>query len=242
MERVCFLLEETGQRLSCLLNPDSIVIRREAGVRTRATLGGRLTGAALSDDPLLFTGGGRTELELDLLFDTSLVDGSIQVADVQDLTRPLWSLAESTAATDGAARLRRVRLVWGKAWNIEGVVTAVAERLERFDVGGAPQRAWLRMRLLRTAAAQATSPVVAQPPAGYAIAPDAAIDEDLVLIHEVVGDPSTGGERLDLIAAMYYGEPAMWRVLAAYNGIADPTRIPPPATLRIPPLSAVRSL
>lgn len=242
MERVCFLLEETGQRIGCLLNPDSIVVRREAGLRTRTTAGGRLTGGALSDDPLLFTGGGRTELELDLLFDTSLVEASIDAADVQDLTRPLWALAENTAAADGAARLRPVRLVWGKSWNIEGVVTAVAERLERFDVGGAPQRSWLRMRLLRIGTAQATSPIVAQPAAGYAIPPDAVIPEDRVLIHEVVGDPTTGGERLDLIAAMYYGEPALWRVLAAYNGIADPTRVPPPATLRIPPLSAVRAL
>jgi nucleoid-associated protein YgaU len=49
-------------------------------------------------------------------------------------------------------------------------------------------------------------------------------------------------ERLDLIAARYYGEPSLWRVLAAFNGITDPTRIPPPRTIRIPPLSALRAL
>ena len=57
MERVTFLLDETAQRISCLLNPDSLVLRRTAGARTRTLLGGRLTGTGLADDPLLFTGG-----------------------------------------------------------------------------------------------------------------------------------------------------------------------------------------
>src|SRR6187200_128066 len=121
MERACFLLEETGQRLSCLLNPDSLVVRRVAGVRTRRSIGGRLTGAGLSDDPVLFTGGGTTHLELDLLFDTQLDGSSVVTTDVQDLTRPLWELAENVASVDGAARLRTVRLVWGKSWNVPAV-------------------------------------------------------------------------------------------------------------------------
>ena len=242
MERVCFLLEETGQRLTCLLNPDTIVVRREAGVRARALSGGRITGRGLADDPVLFTGGGRTELELDLLFDVTLAGSDIATDDVQDLTGPLWALSENVAATDGAARMRLCRLVWGKAWNVEGVVTAIAERFERFDVGGAPQRSWLRMRLLKTGGHAAAGALVAQPAAGYAVAPDADIPDDQVLVHEVVGDPQGPGERLDTIAAAYYGEPAMWRVIAAFNGITDPTRLPPPRTLRVPPLSAVRKM
>ena len=58
--------------------------------------------------------------------------------------------------------------------------------------------------------------------------------------------PPATGERLDLIAARYYGEPSLWRVLAAYNGITGSTRIPPPrrsprAATRHPP-AAVMSL
>ena len=256
MERACFLLEETGQRLSCLLNPDSLVVRRVAGVRTRRSIGGRLTGAGLSDDPVLFTGGGTTHLELDLLFDTQLDGSSVVTTDVQDLTRPLWELAENVASVDGAARLRTVRLVWGKSWNVPAVVVAVAERFERFDPSGSPQRSWLRLRLLRVATSAATSATVAQPAAGFAVPPDGSVPEDQEIIHEVQGGTTTAdhegadgqplappvGERLDLIAARYYGEPSLWRVLAAYNGIADPTRIPPPSTIRIPPLATLRAL
>ena len=31
MERVAFLIEETGERIACLLNPESLVVRRIAG-------------------------------------------------------------------------------------------------------------------------------------------------------------------------------------------------------------------
>ena len=256
MERACFLLEETGQRLSCLLNPDSLVVRRLAGVLPRRSIGGRLTGAGLTDDPVLFTGGGSTHLELDLLFDTQLDGSTVMTTDVQDLTRPLWELAENVASVDGAPRLQTVRLVWGKSWNVPAVVVAVAERFERFDPSGSPQRSWLRLRLLRVAGTAATSATVAQPATGFAVPPDGSVPEDQEIIHQVQGGPTAAdaadgdgdpaappvGERLDLIAARYYGEPSLWRVLAAYNGIADPTRIPPPSTIRIPPIATLRAL
>ena len=186
------------------------------------------------------------EIELDLLFDTSLGGSTVVSQDVKELTGPLWELSENYAGADGAARLRSVRLVWGKAWNVEGFVTAVAERFERFDPFGAPQRSWLRMRLLRSGRPIATSQVVPHAAAGYALPPEGEIAEDEVIVHEVVGgepgDDAGGGERLDLIAARYYGEPSLWRVLAAFNGVTDPARIPPPRTIRIPPLSALRAL
>jgi hypothetical protein len=59
MERVAFLIEDTGQRIGCLLNPESLVVRRTAGVQPRRSAGGALTGTSLPDDPLLFTEIGR---------------------------------------------------------------------------------------------------------------------------------------------------------------------------------------
>jgi len=251
VERVTFLIEETGQRIGCLLNPDSVVVRRRAGIQERRSVAGLVTGTGLADDPLLFTGGGRTDLELDLLFDT-LLDGSAEAStDVQQLTRPLWELAENVTGPDGFGRMRTVRLVWGKSWNVQGVVTAIAERFERFDQGGVPQRSWMRMCLTRVGASAATTATVTQPAGGFAsVTVSEDVPEDQVVLHEVVGGPdgrdATGavvpGERLDEIALRYYGEPSLWRVIAAYNGISDPTRIPPPQTLRIPPLSALRNL
>src|SRR5271165_5957786 len=117
MERVAFLVESTGDRIECLLNPDSVVVRRLAGVRPRQSSSGPLTGAALKDDPLLYTGGGTTEILLDLLFDVSLVDSTVTMEDVRELTQPLTELAEGDEGDDGYGRAPLVRFVWGKAWN-----------------------------------------------------------------------------------------------------------------------------
>jgi hypothetical protein len=75
--------------------------------------------------------------------------------------------------------------------------------------------------------------------------PDAALAED-VPTHELVGAPASEaepppgvGERLDEVAARYYGNPAYWRLLAALNGLADPLRVPAGTLLRLPPLSAL---
>ena len=89
--------------------------------------------------------------------------------DVKELTGPLWELSENYAGADGAARLRSVRLVWGKAWNVEGFVTAVAERFERFDPFGAPQRSWLRMRSFDRVVRSPPRRSVPHAAAGYAL-------------------------------------------------------------------------
>jgi nucleoid-associated protein YgaU len=49
------------------------------------------------------------------------------------------------------------------------------------------------------------------------------------------------GERLDEIAARYYGDPSLWRLIADFNGVADPGHLAPGSILRIPPLSGGRT-
>ena len=241
MERVGFLLE-TGERLGCLLNPESIEVRRQAGVRPRRSIGGALTGRGLTDDPLVSTGGGSTELKLDLLFDVSLAGSSLQTEDVRDLTRPLWLLAENVASEDGYGRLQTVRFVWGKSWNVPGIVAAIAERLEYFTPEGAPQRSWLRMRLLRVeepAAAHTTRRQPAQPP--ELLSAQTAVLPEGVNVHEITGgtsgapgDDRGAGERLDEIAQRTFGDPSYWRLVAAVNDIDDPLHIPPGQLLQVP--------
>src|SRR4051795_2662616 len=121
MERVAFLVDDSGERVDCLLNPETVQVTRLAGVRARGTASGQLTGAGLADDPLLFTGGGRTELNLDLLFDVDLAPARAQVVDVRQMTRPIWRLSENSAEVQRQRRPPSVRFVWGRAWNIPGV-------------------------------------------------------------------------------------------------------------------------
>lgn len=238
MERVAFLIEKTGERIPCLLNPDSVVIRRLAGVRTRRSTGGPLTSSATNDDPLLFTGGGTTEINLDLLFDVSIAGSSIPTEDARDLTRPLWQLSETNAQED-VTRPPLIRFVWGKAWNIPGIVVAVAERLENFTSEGVPGRSWLRMRLLRV-----PEPVLPSPDAptlGFSLpeVPEGGeLPADQTLLHEVTGGGSEQQEgappaRLDAIAHQLCGYP-WWKPIAEFNNIDDPTNIAPGTLLRVP--------
>ncbi len=240
MERVTFLLEDSGTRLGCLLNPESLVLRRQAGVQPRQSAGGLVTGMELSDDQLLFSGGGRTELILDLLFDTSLVGSSINTQDVRDLTRPLWDLSENTQR-GGYGRPALCRFVWGKSWNIPGIIAAVAERLESFTSEGVPRRSWLRLRMLRT-----LEPAIPQHRPGMSTVtaqgqPATLLQQagDQVEMHELLGGgPSEGGERLDQLAQQYCGDASFWKDLATINNIDDPLHLPTGLLLEIPHCSS----
>src|ERR1051325_257439 len=136
MERVAFLIEPTGERIDCLLNPEAVVIRRESGLRRR-TLAGRAIGdSAWCDDALIFSGGGVAEMQLELLFDTSLVPPPRTVDNVRLLTAPFWELAEHATDSAGHRAPRLASFAWGRAWMLLGTVTAIAERFERFLPNG----------------------------------------------------------------------------------------------------------
>jgi len=289
MERVALLIEETGERLSCLLNPENLLVQRQAGLRPRRSSSGPLSGAALTDEPLLYTGGGFTELRLDLLFDVSISGSSIQSRDVRDLTGPIWALAENRSSsasssslpslggdtlpfagagatpvtspfsTPGYATVPHVRFIWGKVWNIRAVVLAVAERLEQFAASGEPGRSWMRLRLRRVADDVHASAPRAQPlldgfelPTG-----DEEIPDEEILMHPLVISPGEGttaataestgevpppeaSERLEQLAERYFGDSALWRLIAAFNKIIDPLKPIVGDFLRIPPPSIIR--
>lgn len=245
MERVAFLLDKTGERLPCLLNPASVIVRRRAGVQARESCSGPLTGAALKDDPVLYTGGGMTEILLDLLFDVTILGSTLKTGDVRDLTRPLTALAEGKEGDDGYGQVPLVRFVWGKTWNVLGVVAAVAERFENFTPSGAPQRSWLRMRFLRTgdSAGAETEPLGDDLPLED-LPDEVNVAPEELRFHQMkgAGEDDEGGsseERLDEVAASHYGHPAWWRLIAAFNNIDDPWKVSAGARLMIPPDSAV---
>lgn len=278
MDRVAFLVESTGQRIRCLLNPETIVTRRRAGVRPRRSAGGLVTGTGLVDDPLLHVGGGSTEIDLDLLFDVTIdestgggsttgpavesgdqlpVDNSLadaSTSDVRTLTRPLQQLTESSrdASTASPPGPPVVRLIWGKGWNVPGVIVAIAERFDFFAANGLPQRSWLRMRMRRvdnTAPAAETDASPVLPPPSEEDAPLPAFDQESLVSHELPGsgspldadpsDPPPAAERIDEIAFRHFGTSEAWRLIAAFNNLDNPAKLPAGATLQIPPRSAL---
>lgn len=239
MERVAFLVEATGDHVTCLLNPETLVVSRTSGVRRRQVAGGLVTGAGLADDPLLLSGGGHTELRLDLLFDVDLVDPPApRPDDVRQLTSAVSQLAENSDTTGGGRRPPTVRFVWGRAWNLPGVVTEVAERFDRFSLSGSPLRSWLRMSFVRTGLGP-------EPSAGASLdgGPSPA-DLDLTAqpTRSVVpvGEQGTGPDappinprQLGLMSLDVFGSPLQWKLLMAYNDVDDPLQIP--GSLGVPP-------
>jgi phage tail protein X len=247
MERVTFIVSSSGERISCWLNPEHLVQRRAAGVRRPWAGSGPVTGGLLTDDVLLHTGGGRTEIDLDLLFDTQLQNegvamGAAVATDVRMITKQLWDLAENNTDRRDTARLDTMRVLWGKAFSYLVVVLSVAERLERFDESGTPSRSFLRLRLRRVPdpapppvdavtsglpsnAEQAAMAESAQP-REFHIGLGAEVAEDGTLI---------GGERLDDLASRHYGNrPGLWRLIAEANGLDDAPFAPAGVPLIIP--------
>lgn len=227
MERVAFLVEPAGERIACMLNPESLVTRRWTGVRPLRSVGALAAGSTIGDDPLLQTGGGTTEIVVDLLFDVSLAEGPTPVNDVRDLTRPLWRLSENARPAQPGARV--VRFVWGKMWNVRVVIAAIAERVEYFDGDGAPGRSWLRMRMLR----------IDEPPpqeqAAATIAPLAVAGAQMQMLQiPSLPTPTPGtseGEtpadaappvRWDNISWEAYGDCSIYKDLLDFNGVDDP--------------------
>jgi hypothetical protein len=233
MERVAFLVEETGERIDCLLNPQTLEMKRVAGVRPRGTAGGQLVGAGRADDPLLFTGGGRTEIVLDLVFDVEMVESKAAPEDVRTLTRRLWTLSENSSQERGSVRPPAVRLVWGKTWNVPGVIGAVAERFDAIGPTGVPRRSWMRLKLMRVedpAGSPAAMDEFAEPPARAVPAATGAVQA----LGDGRAEPGFSGVRFDLLADDALGSPLRWRRLADHNGIANPLDIRPGRVLSVP--------
>ena len=247
MERVVFIVEATGERVPCLLNPESLLLQRVTGVETRTLKSGLLTAQTLADDPILFTGGGTTWLTLNLLFDVNLPEVPSDCRDVRQLTGALWQLAENAVAEGERKYPALTRLIWGKAFNFPGVIKEIAERLEYFSTEGTPQRAFIRLRMQRVAesADDLTGGALAPPPLPEDLNVPPPVLGENTLTHTVMGAEAAEGEtpdceRLDQLAFEYYGDPSQWRLLAWLNDLTDPLGVPAGTALLIPSESDVQ--
>jgi hypothetical protein len=294
MERVTFLVERTGDRIPCLLNPENLEVRRSAGIVRRRGVGGALIGNPRTDDPLVATGGGVTDYELKLLFDVDIlaeqtgpgtlapaaaatptaitpapetpagledteetasetdaaeqpapvppVAPAAQTVDVRTLTQPLWALAENGEPVGGRLAPQRIRFVWGRSWNVPGVIVSVAERLECFDSQGVPKRSWLSllMRRVEEEVESGNAPPPPNSPQFETNRPqsptDDSGDDSIVLPTDEDGTALTP---LYLVAAERYGDPRYDRAIAEYNGLDDLLELDEGTPIRLPPATAI---
>lgn len=261
MERAALLIEDASggtsfapgsslddDRVECMLNPDHLIIRRSTGIASRRSLAGAFSATTLPDDPLLYTGGGVTELTLDLLFDVTLSGQTTTVNDVRLLTERLSRVAENARARGNDGLPTRVRFIWGKTWNFPAVIASLSERFENFDPSGAPRRSWMRLRLLRSAAelpkaeiddTELPSPLMDEPE-DTTLPPDPADDDELFemvgsgrSLDDVEDDDPPPTNWLPMMANRVTGDAAGWRELARANQIANPLQIEPGTVVRV---------
>lgn len=230
MERAAFLIEPGGQRVDCMLNPQSLTIQRRAGVV--AQRGGAIAGAGVSDDLLRATGGGTTEFSLQLLFDTELSPNREAMGvDVRSWTRPLWDLCENRTENGSLSAPAAARFLFGKTWNLRVAVLAASERFGEFTPAGVPRRSWLSLLLQRVP----EDPLEPASIGGGSVATDAATSDSPLPASLGMTEGSEASESLnsvdlsalasgrpDLVAHSSFGCAARWREVLALPDVIAP--------------------
>jgi hypothetical protein len=195
-------------RLEFQFNPKEFTIQKSATWTSKPARGAAKAG------PPEFTGAGPGKLTLELFFDASGTHDSTVVTAVEKLFACCVPTPESLK--DKKASPPLVVLKWGTTRSFPAYLTSVSAKYTLFDADGTPIRATCSVSMEEMPGVTAK-----QNPTSGAVAARRA--------HVLVA-----GDTLASVAFRHYGDPAMWRPLAAFNGIDDPLRVRPGATLFVP--------
>jgi nucleoid-associated protein YgaU len=113
-----------------------------------------------------------------------------------------------------------VHAYWGR-FSFRGILTQADVTYKLFDRAGEPLRATVKLALKEAMSPQEVA------------ATENASSPDLFQTWLV-----RDGERLDVIAAQVYGDPAYWRPLARVNRLANPRGLVTGQQILLPPLAA----
>lgn len=215
------------KRIEVLFNPTQLTISRTAWKSSKKSL-------VPADDP--------DTLSVELFFDTSLpqptsssLGRSAAMAlvgkssllptlgrprDVRDYTLPILELTEPRGDLGKTPRPPICELHWGspnpRNYFFRGVLKSVTQTFARFLENGTPVRATLSCEFEEWEAP--THKKKKQNP----------VDDPIRIVRQ--------GETLSSIAAQEYGDPALWRVIAAANRMDDPRQLVAGQRLTVPPL------
>lgn len=166
----------------------------------------------LSNPVLSFVNGDADILSMDLFFDTYTNRGG---SDVRDETKKIARLLDIDPTIHAPPP---VRFVWGPL-SFRAVIERLSQRFTMFREDGVPVRATLSVTFkeYKTIEDQLSE------------RPTESSDWTK---RRVVADQ----DRLCLIAAIEYGDPTVWRVIADANEIDNPRILVPGLELRLPPL------
>jgi hypothetical protein len=204
--------------VSVMFNPNAYTIVKPVtwNVPQPSSSSGGATQKRLNAPTLEFGGGGSRVLTLELLFDVTEPVDSTPIADVRTKTNAIVAMTRIVPKTQQPP----VCVVsWGSGTNFDfpfrGVVTSLTQRFTLFRNTGEPVRANLTM--VMTEFIDVSSDL-------------RETDPELTTRRVRRSDSVTS------IAADVYGDPALWRVIAAENNLDDPRRLRIGQTLSIPKL------
>ncbi|MBJ7601412.1 MAG: peptigoglycan-binding protein LysM [Candidatus Nephthysia bennettiae] len=205
---------DTGDRIEVLFNPNEYTLNKDNNFAQAVVPG-------LSTPLLQFVSGNLRTLEMELVFDSleqhthSSRTLNAARSDVRKLTQQVVDLMAVNPATHAPPVLL---FAWG-GLTFTGVLSKVNQRFTMFLEDGTPIRARLQVTLQEWKTALQESKEVKRQTADY------------TRLYRVAQ-----GQTLSQVAALFYGDPALWRPIAIANQIEDPRRLPVALQVSIPKL------
>ena len=209
MTLVKAVIKSKDARVECAFNPTEYSISKGAEWRQTPT-----SGASTAPTPE-FVGTNPRKLTLKLLFDAwatgeASIDGSVD----QLLS---WTNPMPSSISKGTPHPPILAFTWGRNSFFDAYLQNVSAQYTMFKPDGTPLRATVDVTLVEVPSEPAGQNPTSGALAGYRTT--------------IVAD----GDSLHSIAYREYGNPTLWRGLAAANAIDDPLAVASGATLLIPP-------
>jgi len=205
---------DTGQRFEVLFNPDEYTVNKDNNFAQAAVPG-------LSSPLLQFVNGNLRTLEMELVFDSleqhRHANRTVNAAnsDVRKLTQQVVDLMAITPDTHAPPP---VLFAWG-GLTFTGVLAKVSQKYTMFLETGIPIRARLHVTFNEWKTALTEAKEVRRQTSDY------------TRLYRLAQ-----GQTLSQVAAVFYGDPAMWRPIAIANKLTDPRRLPTTLVPAIPKL------
>jgi hypothetical protein len=194
-------------------NPSELTISKSAKWERRPVKGAKQAG------PPEYSGAEPCRLTVEMFFDATLQHRETIVDSVEKLFSCCVPLDKTR--TDKKPMPPLVVFKWGNVTSFPAFVTQVDARYTRFAANGVPIRAVCTVNLEEMPA----EPGKQNPTSGVY-----SVDR----VHTKIA-----GDTLALIAYREYGDPALWRLVAAHNGVDDPMRIADGTSIALPPIDAL---
>ncbi len=213
-----YLLTEKGQRINCLFNPAELTISKSNSWTP-------VKGKGKTTPQLRFQEGQSGSMTMSLTLDTT-DDGSDVTQHTNDLLN-LMRVDTGLAGSDSQRNRARppwVQFHWGGLHSFKAIVERLQIKFTYFASSGVPLRAKADITLKQYEDERAWGP---QNPTSGTQVPHQ--------VHRV-----QAGETIDRIAAVHYGDPTRWRLVAEANGVIDPLALEPGDILVIPEPRGVR--